>query len=305
MYKPFHFTSALGAALLATDGFAAAFSQKLDIQLRADDRSTRDIRAQYRLRYYPTLTLDNPAWSLNSFIVTGNDFSSSHNTITDGEADNIYVRRLFVSYQHEKGKTEIGVIPTYKGRVSSSGLSKDGWIKGFRQVANPHDDHAFELVVGELNNTSPSSALGLADNIDYIEAEYSGRISAGQTIEFSIERMTGGNYVRSEYRYALNDEDTVFAELIRRLDEPHTKIVLGRSGAFQLFGSALSYFAHYSYVSDGFGPRAELTEDFLGTGHGASVEISSPFAGSPAEWFVRFDVVNSTERVLAGLDWSF
>ncbi len=58
---------------------APTFSQKLDIQVRYDNRSNRPSREQYRLRYYPSLAITS-AWSVNSFVVTGGDSSSSHNT---------------------------------------------------------------------------------------------------------------------------------------------------------------------------------------------------------------------------------
>lgn len=99
---------------------ASEFKQKLDVQLRADDRSNRHIRYQYRLRYYPQFVVNND-WSLNSFVVTGDEYGSSHNTLDDGNADYLYMRRLYLRHKGDYGKTEIGVVPTYKGRVSSSG----------------------------------------------------------------------------------------------------------------------------------------------------------------------------------------
>ena len=50
------------------------------------------------------------------------------------------------------------------------------------------------------------------------------------------------------------------------------------------------------------GSRAELTEDFLGYGHGFSSEIGgSALFAEDAEWFIRLDVVDNVERVLTGL----
>ena len=156
-------------------------------------------------------------------------------------------------------------------------------------------------MIGQLNNTDPRHAIDLPENVDYLEAEYSGRLTDAHSYEVSLERMTGGNYVRAEYRYSYSDADTLFFEVIRRLDDPRTKAVIGKEGEFMLGSLPLSYFAHYSYVGDQFGPRAELTEDFLGTGHGVSVEFSAPIQETDAEWFVRLDVVDSTERLLAGV----
>ena len=89
-----------------------SFSQKLDIQVRYDNRSNRPSREQYRLRYYPSLALTS-TWSVNSFIVTGDDFSSSHNTFGSDTTDYLYARRLYLRHETNAGKTELGIIPTY------------------------------------------------------------------------------------------------------------------------------------------------------------------------------------------------
>lgn len=97
------------------------------------------------------------------FAAKGNDFSSSHNTLDDGQADLFYIRRLYLRHQNANGKTEIGILPTYKGRVSSTGLSKDGRIAGLRHVANLRYGK-FEVVLGELADTQASRALNAPDD---------------------------------------------------------------------------------------------------------------------------------------------
>ncbi|MEW9797696.1 hypothetical protein [Alteromonas sp. CYL-A6] len=282
------------------------YADKTDLQVRHDMRSNRASRDQYRIRYYPSLSLSAySSWSLNAFAVTGDDFSASHNTF--GESDQgVHVRRLYLRHQADYGKTEFGVIPTYKGRVSSSGLSKDGWIEGLRHVRLLPDDSQLELVVGQLNNTQPGRALSLPDKADYIELEYSARIDQSQSYEFSLERMTGGNFARAEYRHRFTSGRTAFAELVHRLDESGTKAVVGLSGEFHLGQYPVSFFTHYSYVSDGLGARAELTEDFLGTGHGASAEFDGVLSHQHRlDWFVRIDVIDSVSRLLTGIKLSF
>lgn len=280
------------------------FSHKLDVQVRSDSRSDRDHRSQYRLRYYPQLAVDKN-WSFNSFVVTGDAFNSSHNSIFDGSSQRLYPRRLYMRHEDDSGKTEFGVIPTYKGRVSSTGLSKDGWISGIRQVFKRSNGGALEIVVGQLQEQDPGNALQLADNIDYFELEYSGRISEEAGFEVSLERMTGGNFLRSEYRYAWNSNHEVFIEWIQRLDKPRNKALGGFAGEVNLSGYPMSYFAYISHVDDELGFRAELTEDFLGYGRGFSGEIGGGFSVLPdTEWFIRFDAVDSTERLLAGIKWS-
>ncbi|GLR72096.1 hypothetical protein GCM10007852_30040 [Agaribacter marinus] len=282
---------------------ATVFKHKLDVQLRADDRSGRDLRYQYRVRYYPSVSFSD-SLSVNGFVVTGDDFSSSHNTIDDSSADHFYLRRAFVRHSGDYGKTEVGIIPTFKGRVSSSGLSKDGWIQGIRHVRNTGNKGQFELVAGELNNVDPRKAIDAPNTIDYLEAEYSASYNEQISYEFSLERMTSANFMRTELRYAYAESHTAFAELVKRADATKIKTVLGVEGEFRSKDKPYEYFVYYSYVSDDFGLKAELTEDFLGTGHGFSAEIESSFSFAPLNWFIRFDKVDNSSRMLGGIKWS-
>lgn len=287
------------------------FSQKLDIQLRYDNRSNRPSREQYRFRYYPSLSLST-TWSLHSFVVTGDGFSSSHNTIGSSNTDYLYARRLYARHESQYGKTEFGIIPTYKGRVSSTGLSKDGWITGFRHVRNLRNNSAIEVVVGQLANEQANHALDIGkgnSDDNYYEIEYSARMGQRHSYEASVERVLRGDFLRAEYRFNYSNENTLFFENVQRIDSSANKFVAGTSGDFS--GSRvglphpIEYFAYYAYVDDGFGERVELTEDFLGTGHGGSVEFSSVLSKQHnTDWFVRVDTVGGVTRLLAGVKLS-
>lgn len=312
MRKPF-FLVLLLIIIIETDTFAdplsPSFSQKLDIQLRYDERSNRPSREQYRLRYYPSVALTS-AWSLNSFVVTGDDFSSSHNTFGSDNTDYLYARRLYLRHENDYGKTELGVIPTYKGRVSSTGLSKDGWITGIRHVRQLANDTAIEVVTGQLANAEASEAFNIGGEDGYFEIEYSAKMGQRHSYEASFEKMLGGTFARGEYRFRVNEEDTAFVELVQRIDENAAKVVVGTSGEFaaSAFNTSypIEYFAYYSYINSDFGERAELIEDFLGTGHGGSLEFSGVLSEKhDVEWFVRADVVDSVSRLLAGVKLSF
>ncbi|MCG8497530.1 MAG: hypothetical protein MI796_16005, partial [Enterobacterales bacterium] len=95
-----------------------------------------------------------------------------------------------------------------------------------------------------------------------------------------------------------------------RTDESAAKVVVGTSGEFaaSAFNTSypIEYFAYYSYIDSSFGERAELIEDFLGTGHGGSLEFSGVLSEKhDVEWFIRADVVDSVSRLLAGVKLSF
>lgn len=282
---------------------AGFYQQKLDAQVRYDNRSDQSNRSQFRLRFYPQLNF-NDQWSLHSFVVTGDDFSSSHNTFGDEDSDQIAVRRIYLRRTHALGKTELGIIPTYKGRVSATGMSKDGWFQGIRHVYEAKPGHQLELVAGAINSTDPNKALSFTDDLNLFEFEYSATINEQFSMEFGLERIIEGNYLRTEVRFR-QSERVWFAEVVRRVDEAENKLVLGLDSVFTVGQYPLEMYAYYAYVSTQFGLRAELTEDYLGNGHGGSVEVSGALPMAQLDWFSRIDMVGNTRRVLIGLKRSF
>ncbi|GGF77033.1 hypothetical protein GCM10011338_31630 [Alteromonas lipolytica] len=280
------------------------YQQKLDMQVRYDHRSDQTERSQYRLRFYPRLNFDSQ-WSLHSFVVTGNGFSSSHNTFGSDNNDKIAVRRLYMRRTYSKGKTEFGVIPTYKGRVSATGLAKDGWFQGLRHVHQIQPDHQLELVVGALDATDPARALAVHGDINLFELEYSATLNHLFSIEAGVEHITNGNYLRGEIRYHQQPEQVWFAEIVRRVDQAENKLVLGLESTFLIQQYPIAFYGYYAYVSTEFGERATLTEDYLGTGHAGSLEFSGNIFAARLDWFARIDMVKNTRRLLVGIKRSF
>jgi len=282
-------------------------SHKLDLQFRFDDHSDKGYRNQYRIRYYPSLALSsNNSWSLNGFIVSGDKFSSGNTTLRSDSTDYFYARHLFLRYAYSGGKWELGVIPTYKGRVSSSGLSKDGWIKGVRSVFSIQQDNELEFVAGELSDTDAKHALDTIDQVNYAEIEYSANTSKPHSYELGFEHIMGDNFARAEYRWRYLPTHTLFLEIVHSLTHMRSELVAGLSGQLQHNETELYYFAHYSYVSEHFALRAELSEDFLDYGHGISIEVGARIAHfNNAQWFVRTDIVENTSRIMGGIKLRF
>ena len=170
-------------AMCASVPCAAQFDYSGDISIRMDERSDRSFRSQYRFRFKPEYDFGN-GWSVHGFVATGDKFDSAYNTIDDND-DDIYLRRLFARYERGDSKLEAGVIPPYKGRVSSTGLSKEGWIRGLRGVWGAKRG-AFEVVVGDLEDSRAKSALTGDFDVNYIEVEYSGRLN--DSVDFRDRR---------------------------------------------------------------------------------------------------------------------
>ncbi|NCP64661.1 MAG: hypothetical protein GW763_00465 [Paraglaciecola sp.] len=300
-------TTLLAVTVLgAFSTLAAEITANIESEVRFDDRSNRDDRYQYRLRFSPQLDFTRlPNWSMHAFVATGDAFSSSHNTLFDGNSDYLYIRRLFVRHSGESSSTELGIIPTFKGRVSSTGLAKDGWIAGVRHVALLANSK-LEWVVGQLNNTQAAHALNLPNELDYVELEFSSAKQQAFNYELSLERMLGANFARAELRYTRDENHHYAFEVIDKLDDDKLKVIISTERQLSLFSQTIGFFAYYSYVDEAFGPRAELTEDFLATGHGLALEFDGKLAESAnLAWFTKFEVYEHNTRFQLGIKQRF
>ncbi|GAA0362595.1 hypothetical protein GCM10009092_28730 [Bowmanella denitrificans] len=294
----------LQSVLVAQAGQAEGLQSKVASQIRLDDRSGKDLRYQYRLRIYPSFNV-NDAWSLHAFVATGNAFASSHNTLDEGKADHLYMRRFFIRHQDSQGKTELGVIPTYKGDVASTGLSKDGWISGIRHVQQVSPDSQLELVAGELAHIDDANAWQKLHSLNYLELEFTSQINSSIGYELSLEHMLGDNFFRGELRYQNTRAQYFAIELIDRLDSSRIKMVLSMGMPLAWLGA--EFFTHYSYVDKGFGQRAELTEDFLEYGHALAFELDGKLNSSGLGWFAKAEhyADTDTSRIQIGLSYTF
>ena len=285
--------------LLASIDYATAseFNNKFDISARYDNRTDRPSREQYRIRWYSELSFDD-TWSLHSFAVTGDEFSSSYNTV--GESGEFNFRRLYLSHTDGDYKTEIGIIPTYKGRVSSTGLSKDGWISGVRVVNKFDAIGTVEIVVGDINNIEAANSISFTEKINYIELELTTDINEWWDYELGLDRILDGNYIRTELRFKPNRDANIAAEVITRLDNSETKSILSHSNILFKDSYPIELFAFYSYVRPEFGPRAELVEDFLDTGHAVQLEFEGELSNQ-LDWFFKVGFYEEQNRFQLGV----
>ena len=281
---------------------AQVFDSKIDLSSRADYRSEKSPRYQYRVRLYPQLMFQDNLWSLNGFAVTGDNFASSYNTFGADETHHFHIRRIYLRRENDHGKTEIGVIPTYKGRVSSTGLSKDGWITGVRQVYQRSRYTQIEWVFGELAHLGEPDFWEGGKSLNYAEFELSSRFNERTGFELGLEHMVSDNFARGEITHKLINEQLLSIELINRLDNHRSKLVLSLAGEFSLSNENIEYFAYYSHTSNGFGERAELTEDFVDYGHAVTLEIEGQFLPEwGLDWFSKLELNEGQQRFQLGL----
>ena len=64
------------------------------------------------------------------------NINNGNNTTDDGNVDAILFASRFLPHENEQRKTEIGILPTCIGRLSSTVLFKDGRIAGLRHVVD-------------------------------------------------------------------------------------------------------------------------------------------------------------------------
>ena len=290
-------------ALLLHAGTAGAeFRHDGDVSLRYDDRSDRPSREQYRVRLSPRFSFDS-AWSVHAYIATGAAFPSAYNTF--GEGNDLNVRRLFGRWANGDHKLEFGVIPPFKGRVSSTGLSDEGWIRGVRGVFALDDDR-LEFVVGDLDDLRASNAFSAPFDLNYYEVEYSGQFNDLVSYEFGGERMLGENYVRTELRLTTGSDLTWSAEFVHSFKSDSTKSTLSILAPFAFAHGELEWFTYYSYVPLEFGARAVLTEDFLGFDHALGTLFEYRHSRlERVKWFADFEAGDARNRVKLGLEVDF
>jgi len=162
------------------------------------------------------------------------------------------------------------------------------------------------MVLGKLEDDQAETALDAFKKLNYVELEMSSYINDVSSYEISLERMTQANFVRAEYRLFLAHSPIYSVELISRVSTSKTKVVIGIEDTLTLFAKDVAYYAYYSYVSDNFGARAELTEDFITTGHGLSIESDTTLFNSK-NWkaFTRFDLFDQNSRFILGVGYTF
>ena len=293
---------ALGICMILVQPATAGFRHDGDVSVRIDDTSDRSSRRQYRLRYSPELQIDEK-WSLQAFIASGDAYGSAYNTFDDND-DEIHLRRLFTRFADGDDKIEFGVIPPYKGRVSSVGLSKEGWIRGVRAVRGVAGG-AVEVVLGNLSNLDASRAFTSSFDLSYIEVEYSARLDQSWSFELGAEEILDDRFVRGEMRFHTKRDWVLAAELIHNTDAGDSKVVLSAEREIASPVGALEWFTYYTHTGSDFGLRAELSEDFLDVGHALATKIESDIAAFPlAGWFAELEIYEDQSRIKAGIQLS-
>jgi len=198
---------------------------------------------------------------------------------------------------------ELGVIPPYKGRVSSTGLAKDGWITGLRLVLFTPAGHAWDVVVGDLSDFDRPGQWQGGQALNYAELEFTSNDQSPWRYELAAEYLLDDRFIRTELRYQTASGWEFNFELVNRFSAS-TKMVAGLTKTWGSAGKPTEIYAYYSYVPPGFGQRAELTEDFVDYGHSWVMETDTQIS-SRLSWFTKTEHVKDNWRLQLGLSLEF
>lgn len=244
---------------------------------------------------------------------SGSRFQSRWSTATDFEPPrereymSIFVRQLYMQYDHENWRIQAGVIPPVKNLASSTGLEASGWLDGVRLTNEFMDGFVVELVAGGLNNLDEPNAFTRPRKLNYAEMELTKQFDEKFGAEISAEVVDKDVYSKMELSYKPSEKWPKFVAeaLINATSETASfglsaqqdlnKLMDGRTN------SGVNVFLLYSYVDEKIGLRGTLADDFYAFGHAFKIEIEGPLARkSGLGWFVR-QVFMSPSRSTAGI----
>ncbi len=244
---------------------------------------------------------------------SGSRFQSRWSTATDFEPPRerdfmeIFVRQLYLQYDHEKWRVQAGVIPPTKNATSSTGLEASGWLDGVRVTNEVVDGFVVEVVAGGLNDLDEPNAFTRPRRLNYAEIELTKQFDDRFGAELSAEIVDRDAYSKVEFSYKKDEIWPRFVTelLINASDETVSfglsaqqdlnNLIAGRTN------SGVNVFLLYSYVDEKIGLRGTLSDDFYAFGHTFKVELDGPLSRkSGLGWFAR-QVFMSPSRTTAGI----
>jgi hypothetical protein len=244
---------------------------------------------------------------------SGSRFQSRWSTATDFEPPRerdfmeIFVRQLYLQYDKDNWRVQMGVIPPVKNLASSTGLEASGWLDGIRLTNEVVDGFVVELVAGGLNNLDEPNAFTRPRELNYAEIELTKQFSDRFGAEISAEIVDKNAYSKLEFSYKHGNKSPRFVSelLLNASDETVSFGLSAQQDLNTLFSgrsnSGVNVFILYSYVDEAIGLRGTLADDFYAFGHALKVELEGPLSRkSGLGWFAR-QVFMSPSRSTAGI----
>jgi len=275
---------------------------KLSAPVRHDYRYDFDTgevvrdRLQYQVGLSFLISLaqgkDGGEFQFGGLIGTGNGYTSPWNTVANFNNDEsgnhqINVRQIYAQWEYERWRTQLGVIPPVKGKVSETSLDKDGWIRGGRLIMPVRRQGQFELVVGTLDSLDDPNAFQPWAKANYYEVEWTHDWSKGWRTELGGVRLDKDRILRGELRYTatiFGARTELAGEVLRNVQSrvwAHDWSIAQRLGSVTLMNE-------YAYVPKELGLLGALSNDFFTFGHLWVLGVKGPLSTEGGlYWFGR------------------
>ncbi len=302
------FASSLGAAAQEISFFRVTAESRYDNLDWGRERN----RIQSALRVWTHVDFGKGV-STRMFVSSGSRFQSRWSTATDFEPPRerefmeIFVRQLYLQYDYEQWRLQMGVIPPIKNAASSTGLEASGWLDGVRVTNEVVDGFVVEVVAGGLNDLDEPNAFTRPRKLNYAEIELTRQFNDRIGAELSAEVVGRDAYSKAEFSFRKSETRPRFvAEAL--LNASDKTVSFGLSAQQDLnalisgrTNSGVNVFLLYSYVDEKIGLRGTLADDFYAFGHAFKIELDGPLSRkSGLGWFAR-QVFMSPSRTTAGI----
>lgn len=235
-------------------------------------------RLQTRVRLRFAVDLDNN-FKLVAMASTGSSYASDWGTVKDiNAADSslqtpeLALRRLFLQYEDDNGRIQVGSIPTIKGRRSAFGLDRSGWIDGVRVERNFADgDGIIEIVAGSIDDLDETNVFKRDRDLNFFEVEISKTLFNDLVGEIKFEHFQGNDFfqavIKDQFEIAGDKIISYVAEYFGRIGSSDARgaVFTAETDLLKLllnkYDGKLNLSLGFQFVDEELGLRAELNDD--------------------------------------------
>jgi len=269
-------------------------------------------RVQGAFRNWMTVDL-GAGFSVKSHISSGERFQSRWSTATDFKKPaekrfmTLNIRQLYVEYEFERSRVQVGTIPPVKNVVTSTSLEATGWVDGLRYVHETANNWVFEFVAGGLNDLNQPNMFVRPKKLNFVEFETNKSINERWFIDVKAEVLDKSPYLATELRFKPKaNAPQLSAEYLTNLDNGSQSINVAASYDMnQLFvdreNSGIKTYFLFSTIDEDIGLRGTLSDDFYDLGTSFIIEMEGPLKRDlNLSWFAR-QVFMEQSRTTAGI----
>lgn len=292
-----------------------ALELRTRVETRYDDQEDEN-RQQNRVRLGFTYNI-NGQFKLISVASTGSNFTSDWNTVFSDDPDFKYqsslnLRQLYLQYDSNGSKVQLGSIPTIKKDAAINGLDKSGWIDGVRIQKNYADSGVIEIVAGSITNLNEPNLLQRSYSLNFFEIEISQNLFNELNGSLKYEHFLQTDFLKAELKYdweIFGDKVLkISSDVIKNLQTNGTSSSITTkldllSTILNKYDKKLELATSFIYVDNKFGERAQLSDGSFGTGFQFRTEVKGKINNN-LSWFANV-LLSNEKRFNVGLRYQF